>query len=182
MAPIAYSPTTAQNLSGRVVIVTGGAQGIGAATATLLHSLGAHVVFGDIGDTPGTALESSLSALKATNPSFGTAHFHHTDVTSYTDQLVLFEIALTLHGRVDAAITCAAQMDGPSWFAGVTLDAVRTESSAISKAVSTNLVAPMMLTRLALAFIGASPPFPGSCSDFVPSVTYASSLSGLTPT
>jgi len=70
----------------------------------------------------------------------------------------------------------------PAWFAGVTLDAVRTEPVGINKAVTTNLVAPMSLTRLALAFIGASPAFSGESTGFVPSVVYTSSLSGLTPT
>ncbi|KAK1749660.1 hypothetical protein QBC47DRAFT_455684 [Echria macrotheca] len=186
MPSITYSPEKAQKVKGRVIVVTGGAQGIGATTVTLLHTLGAHVVFGDIASGPGAALEDSL---KATNPpNGGTVHFRHTDVTSYPDQLALFEEAFKIHGRVDAAISCAATVDDPTWFGNLTLDAVRNEtaSAGISKMVATNLVAPMILTHLALAFITASPSFPGasigSNQGFTPSVTFTSSLAGLTPT
>jgi NAD(P)-dependent dehydrogenase (short-subunit alcohol dehydrogenase family) len=67
----------------------------------------------------------------------------------------------------------------------LTLDSVREESSGagIDRMISTNLITPIQLTRLALAFIKVSPPFTGEGQEkFVPSVTFTSSLAGLTPT
>ncbi|KAK4449804.1 hypothetical protein QBC34DRAFT_462370 [Podospora aff. communis PSN243] len=181
MAPITYSPSLGQNLKGRVVVITGGAQGIGAATIRQLHSLGAHVVFGDLADAPAADLISSLQGT-------GTANFVHTDVTSYPDQLALFEDALARHGRVDAAVSCAGVLENPAWFAGLTLEAVRADASGadggIDRVINTNLIAAIQFARLALAFIAASPPFAGPQPEdkFVPSVTFTSSLAGLTPT
>jgi len=127
MAEVKYSETLAQNVRGRVVVLTSGAQGIGAATVTLLHSLGAHIIFGDISQTAGAELEASLSALRKSSPDRGTAHFMHADVCNYVDQLALFDDAFRLHGRVDAGVTCAGVPDQPSWFdpSTLTLEAVR---------------------------------------------------------
>ncbi|GAA3572761.1 SDR family oxidoreductase [Amycolatopsis ultiminotia] len=41
-------PRQPRSLEGKVVVITGGAQGIGAATATVLHRLGARVALGDL--------------------------------------------------------------------------------------------------------------------------------------
>ena len=49
-------PTPASPLGGKVAIVTGGARGIGAATARRLVSDGAQVVIGDVLDDTGRAL------------------------------------------------------------------------------------------------------------------------------
>ena len=200
MAPLPSS--SLHNLKGRVIVVTGGAQGIGAATVYLLHSLGAHVVFGDIATSAGQLLESTLSSPSSESASSsesetgekGRVYFQTTDVTSYASQLVLFEKAFLAFGRVDGAITCAAVMEDPAWFsADISLDDVRAgggEPVGISKMVTTNLVSPLLFTRLAMAFIRASPPFSatgngegaGEEESFIPSVTYTSSLAGLTPT
>ncbi|KAK0611271.1 hypothetical protein B0T14DRAFT_488132 [Immersiella caudata] len=178
MTEIQYSETVAHNVRSRVVVVTGGAQGIGAATVTLLHGLGAHVVFGDISESAGEKLEKSLSNPPESNPSSGTAHFVKTNVCSYADQLALFEAAFHRHGRVDAAITCAGILDDPDLFdpSKLTLDAVREESSVITNALNTNLLSAVHFSRLALAYITASPALLG---DFTPSLTFTSSITGI---
>lgn len=50
-------------LTGRRVLVTGGARGLGAAFVTALAHAGANVVFGDVLEQEGRALAASLSAI-----------------------------------------------------------------------------------------------------------------------
>jgi NAD(P)-dependent dehydrogenase (short-subunit alcohol dehydrogenase family) len=127
MAEIEYSEAVAQNVRGRVIVVTEGARGIGGETVTLLHGLGAHVVFGDVLESAGTELVSSLSSSQLAKPAGGSVYFVKTNVCSYAGQLALFEDAFRRHGRVDAAVTCAGVLDHPDWFdpSKLTLDAVR---------------------------------------------------------
>ena len=72
---IEHSKNTAQNLKGRVFVITRGAQGIDATSGALLRSLGALIVFGDIMQSAGNKLETSLLRLRQSSPNSGTAHF-----------------------------------------------------------------------------------------------------------
>ena len=71
-------------LTGSVVVLTGGAQGIGRATVQRLHARGAKVVFGDIDSTAGQELVTVTSAESI--------HFLKTDVRLYQDNLALCEL------------------------------------------------------------------------------------------
>ncbi|KAK3346311.1 putative oxidoreductase,short chain dehydrogenase [Lasiosphaeria hispida] len=175
MTEIIYSETLAQQLQGRVVVMTGGAQGIGAATVTRLHGLGAHVFFGDWDAAHGTQLESSLRTK--TSPLGGTAHFRQLDVRDYSSQLALFDAAYQAHGQVDIAISCAAVKEPSGYVEPSDLDlaSVREEPTAINDAMTINLTSVLHFTRLALAHMKASPATP-----FTRSITLISSIAGIT--
>jgi NAD(P)-dependent dehydrogenase (short-subunit alcohol dehydrogenase family) len=89
------------DISGRVVAITGGARGIGLATARALHSAGARVAIGDIdGDEAVRAAQSIGSDVLATR-------LDVTDPQSFTDFLALTEREL---GPLDVLINNAGIM------------------------------------------------------------------------
>jgi NAD(P)-dependent dehydrogenase (short-subunit alcohol dehydrogenase family) len=81
---------------GRVVIITGGAQGIGAACARRFVREGAHVVLADLDDTRGAALAAELGAL-----------YVHCDVGHKPDVDALVARAMAAHGRIDVLVNNA---------------------------------------------------------------------------
>ncbi|KAK3689961.1 hypothetical protein B0T22DRAFT_499519 [Podospora appendiculata] len=180
MAEIFYSDTTAQLLERKVVVLTGGAQGIGAATVTLLHELGSHVFFGDWSQEHGHKLEQDLLAKGSANG--GSVHFRQLDVRNYQAQLALFDAAHAQHGRVDAAISCAAVSEPGGWFEpqDLNLDTVRNEPTPITASVEINLTSVIHFTRLALAYMKPTTSLPPS-SPFSKSITLISSIAGISP-
>lgn len=95
-------------LENSVVVLSGGATGIGAATVQDLFSRGAIVVFGDVNSAAAEAV------VKSTSPE--RVHYVKTDVRSYEQVRNLFQFALTRYGRVDHAIANAGVLEHPGWF------------------------------------------------------------------
>ena len=85
----------------RVVIVTGAAQGIGAAIARGFAAEGAKVVVSDINEIGGTALIKDIAAAG------GTALFCRADVGEPEDATRLVQFALAHFGRLDVLINNA---------------------------------------------------------------------------
>jgi NAD(P)-dependent dehydrogenase (short-subunit alcohol dehydrogenase family) len=82
-------------LDGISAIVTGGASGLGAATARELAKRGARVVIADISDEKGKAVADSIDGA-----------FAHVDVTRTDDIIAATELATSL-GPVRALVNCA---------------------------------------------------------------------------
>ncbi|MCK9563475.1 MAG: SDR family NAD(P)-dependent oxidoreductase, partial [Bacteroidales bacterium] len=78
-----------QELSGKVAIVTGGASGLGRATAELFVREGARVVIADVNVEAGRALAAQLG---------DTARFRATDVASESDVQALVDYAVETFG------------------------------------------------------------------------------------
>jgi NAD(P)-dependent dehydrogenase (short-subunit alcohol dehydrogenase family) len=76
------------SLAGKIAVVTGGASGIGAATARLFARAGATVLIGDLQD--GTAVANEIAGA-----------YQKTDVRSSDDVRRLVERAVKDHGRLD---------------------------------------------------------------------------------
>jgi len=80
---------------GKVAIVSGGASGIGLATARLLAANGARLVLADLQN------EAGASAVRELEAAGGEARFVHTDVTTGEDLQRMLDLATSEFGRVD---------------------------------------------------------------------------------
>lgn len=130
-----------------VALVTGGASGLGAATARRLHDEGAAVVVADLPSSPGADLAAELGEM---------VRFVPTDVTD--EQAVLDAIAAAQElGDLRVVVTCAG-VGTPGRVVGkrgpLALDDYR-------KVVEVNLVGTFNVLRLAAAAMAANEPVDG---------------------
>ena len=85
-------------LEGRTVLVSGGASGLGAATAEMIVAAGGRVVIADIGESTGRAHAQQLGSA---------AEFVRTDVTSSDDVQRCVKSAVQRFGAIHGVV-CAA--------------------------------------------------------------------------
>jgi NAD(P)-dependent dehydrogenase (short-subunit alcohol dehydrogenase family) len=83
-------------LQGKVVLITGASQGIGAACAQRFAREGAKVVLADVNDAAGQVLALALNGA-----------YVHCDVSSKAQIDALIEKTLALHGRIDVLVNNA---------------------------------------------------------------------------
>ncbi len=86
---------------GKVVIVTGGALGIGRATALLFAQEGARVIIADIDDQGGS------ETVRQIREAGGEATFVHTDIRSSADAQNMARVAVDTYGTVDVLVNNA---------------------------------------------------------------------------
>lgn len=92
-------------IEGSVAVITGGASGIGLATAAAFHSRGGHVVLADI-NTAG--LERAKEQIHSRNPQAqGDILAVPTDVTNEAQVRALMQQAEDAFGHIDLVVTCA---------------------------------------------------------------------------
>jgi NAD(P)-dependent dehydrogenase (short-subunit alcohol dehydrogenase family) len=90
-------------LEGKVAVITGGASGIGRATAMRFLEEGARVVVGDVNESAGAATLQS-----AAKEGFGDRiHFTRTDVSIESDVVRMIDTAVIDFGRVDCVFNNA---------------------------------------------------------------------------
>jgi NAD(P)-dependent dehydrogenase (short-subunit alcohol dehydrogenase family) len=102
-------------LSGKVVVVTGAAQGIGFGCAELLASEGAAVMLSDVQQEKGACAGAKIRAAG------GKAHFYLADVKKEEDCSALIEAATKTFGRLDGLVNNAG------WFPRAALETTTTE-------------------------------------------------------
>src|SRR5438105_1199637 len=95
------------SLQDRVVVVTGGAQGIGEATARLCAERGASVIIADYNREDGERVAASIRDQGSQ------AEFVSTDVRDTEQVKTLFERIRQRYTRIDALICAAGVLKGP---------------------------------------------------------------------
>lgn len=150
---------TRRSLRGRVIVVLGGARGIGAATARLALAAGARVVVGDRSQPPGE-----------TFPAIGGPLVRHVDVTDVETLTALRDEAAARFGRIDAVVDCAAVLE-PGPVATLRFAAVRRQFEV--NALGTALAGTVFLEQfraqrsghlLLVSSLGGITPLPGSAA------------------
>lgn len=88
-----------------VAVITGGASGIGLATARALYAQGAHVILADINNE---RLQQAIEQVRQQAPSAtGKVLGIPTDVTQVSQVEALMQQARNADGRIDLVVTCA---------------------------------------------------------------------------
>src|SRR3954447_27079484 len=92
MSDVFSTPVDLSGLRDKVAIVTGGASGLGRATALALAEAGAEVVVADVSEDAGAEVATSVGG-----------HFVRTDVSKLEDNRAMVAFALERCGGVDLA-------------------------------------------------------------------------------
>ncbi|CAK7228817.1 hypothetical protein SBRCBS47491_007037 [Sporothrix bragantina] len=142
-------------VKGKVIVLTGGAQGIGGTLVKMAYTAGAHLFVGDWDVEKGEALAASLRADKDASANGGSVTFQRVDVTDYKSQLALFEAAITAHGHIDTAVPFAAAGEPRGFFEpdALTVESLQTEPTAIRDRLELNVLSVVYFCRIALAYM-----------------------------
>jgi NAD(P)-dependent dehydrogenase (short-subunit alcohol dehydrogenase family) len=128
-------------LANRVVLITGGGRGIGAATAQVIAAEGGKVVLGDMLEAEG---EQTAAGIRAGG---GDAVFLRTDVTKTADCARVAATAAERHGHLDALICCAGILRGAM------LQAEELDEATFSGVLEVNLKGTFLTVKAALPYL-----------------------------
>ncbi len=137
------------DIQGNVFVVTGGASGLGAATARMLVAQGAQVVLADVNTQAGQALAAELGAA---------ARFVLTDVTDEASARHTFDVAQSL-GPLRGLVNCAGIAPAEKVVGKQGAHKLET----FSRTIQINLIGSFNMLRLAAERMVASEPAP--CGD-----------------
>jgi NAD(P)-dependent dehydrogenase (short-subunit alcohol dehydrogenase family) len=124
------------HLSGSTFIVTGGASGLGAATARMIVEGGGNVVIADLKDAEGRALVHELGAHAA---------FVGTDVCDEASAAAAVAAAVACFGGLQGLVNCAGIVHGEK----IVGKAGAHTLAGFTRAISINLIGTFNMTRLA---------------------------------
>jgi NAD(P)-dependent dehydrogenase (short-subunit alcohol dehydrogenase family) len=113
MAQIEINKKALSQLRDKVVIITGGANGIGKATVSLLHQYGAKIVIGDLDTANGENLLERLG---------GDGFVQKTDVRDWRSLRSLFVATRAKYGRIDVVFANAGMPERDGFLLDETLD------------------------------------------------------------
>ena len=124
------------DVGGSTFVVTGGASGLGAATARMIVAAGGRVVIADVNEADGQALAKEFP---------GAATFVRTDVTDEASAQAAVATAVASFGGIQGLVNCAGIVHGEKV---VGKDAPHT-LAGFRRAIDINLIGTFNLIRLA---------------------------------
>jgi NAD(P)-dependent dehydrogenase (short-subunit alcohol dehydrogenase family) len=134
------------NVSGKVALVTGGASGLGGATATALHEAGASVVILDLPSSEGEVRAKELGDR---------ARFAPADVTNETEVQAAVDLAANDFDGLHVLVNCA----GVGWPGRVlTREGKATDIERFEAVIRINLIGTFNVIRLAAAQMASQEP------------------------
>ncbi len=128
-------------LANRVVLITGGGRGIGAATAQAIAAEGGKVVLADMLEAEG---EMTAAAIRGGG---GDAVFLRTDVTKAAECARLVAAAVERHGRLEVLICCAGILRGAM------LQAEALDEATFGSVLEVNLKGTFLTVQAALPYL-----------------------------
>jgi NAD(P)-dependent dehydrogenase (short-subunit alcohol dehydrogenase family) len=132
------------DLNGTAAIVSGGASGLGEATARVLAAAGATVVVADLNEESGKRIAGEIGGV-----------FARTDVSDETSVQAAVDTATTVGAPLRAAISCA----GIGWAARtVARDGAPHDLASYQKVININLIGTFNLMRIAAAAMARTEP------------------------
>ena len=131
--------------SGSTFIVTGGASGLGAATARMLAQAGGKVILADVNDAQGNELAKELGA---------SARFVRTDVTDEASAKAAVAAAQSVFGGLHGLINCAGIAIGERIVGKEAPHAL----ASFARTININLIGSFNLTRLAADVMSRNTP------------------------
>jgi len=168
----------AARLDGMTFVITGAAQGIGAATARMAAAGGASVVVADVDDEAGARTAAEIGAAG------GRATYRHCDVTDADQVRELMRAAAGEYGGIDVLHNNAGIHETAL---GVPLSIEEMPLEAWDRVVAVNLRGPWLCARFAVPYLKKSRRGPsiinagstGSWVGGVSSLAYGASKGGL---
>jgi len=131
-----------------VFIVTGGASGLGGATARMLAAAGGKVVIADLKQAEGNALAAELGA---------SVRFARTDVTDEASGKAAVAAAVQSFGAIHGLVNCAGVVHGERILGKEGIHAL----ASFARVVNINLVGSFNMTRLAAEQMAKNAPNAG---------------------
>ncbi|MCB2114778.1 MAG: SDR family NAD(P)-dependent oxidoreductase [Rhodobacteraceae bacterium] len=131
----------------KVILVTGGGSGLGAAVARMVVEGGGRAVLLDVNAEAGTAMAAELGAA---------AVFQKTDVTQAPDGEAAIAAALSAFGQVDGLVNCAGVAPGEKIVGREGAHALES----FARAVQINLIGTFNMLRLAAEAMTKNAPGP----------------------
>ena len=133
------------DIEGKVALVTGGASGLGAATARMIVDEGGHVVIADVNEKAGANLAHELGH---------TARFVRTDVSDPGQAEAAVKKAMNEFGSLHILVQCAGIVDAQR----VIVKTGPADLDRFSKVIRVNLIGAFNMARLAAWVIAPNAP------------------------